>query len=82
VAAQSALEALSGGGVDRWLLQRYALRLGLRVGWPAASRRLLQSGIDVVVRHRLHRSSALRAALGWGYAAGALEISKNVSRAR
>jgi menaquinone-9 beta-reductase len=79
LAGQSALAALSGGGVDRRALQRYALRLALRVGWPSASRRLLQAGIDALVARDLHRSQSVRALLGWGYGAGALEVSKRVA---
>jgi menaquinone-9 beta-reductase len=79
LAAQTALEALSGNGVDRALLHRYALRLGLSVGWPSASRRLVQTGIDLLVAHQLHRSAAVRALLRWGYTAGAFEISKRVA---
>lgn len=78
LAARSALEALSAGGVDAAHVRRYAWRLAREVGWPSASRRLAQAAVDVLVTTGAFRSPAIQNVLGWGYRRGALEVSKSV----
>lgn len=76
---RSAAEAARRGGLTRADLLRTAMTLGREVAWPAASRRLPQDAMALLIRTGLHRQAWVKKALAWGYARGALEASKSVT---
>jgi geranylgeranyl reductase family protein len=77
LAGETATEAVRGDGLGATLLRRHEQRCWRDVGKPSRAKAAVQRGIAVVVRRRLYRVPAVRAALTWGYRRRAFEMTKS-----
>jgi flavin-dependent dehydrogenase len=77
LAAEIAREAVRGDGVDASLLRRFEARCWRDIGRRSRAKAAVQRGMALIVRRRLYRVPAVRAALRLGYRRRAFEMTKS-----
>lgn len=76
LAGEAARDAIRGRGLDAPARRAYERRCADEIGKPSRRKALVQQAMHVIVRHRLYRLAAVRAALTWGYRRRTFEMSK------
>lgn len=77
LAGETARDAMRGSGLDAAMRRSYERRCHDEIGKPSRAKALVQQAMAIVVRRRLYRLPAVRAALTWGYRRRAFEMSKS-----
>lgn len=76
LAGESARDAVRGRGLDAAARRAYERRCHDEIGRPSRAKLVVREAMHVIVKQRLYRSAAVRAALGWGYRRRTFEMSK------
>ncbi len=79
LAADHALRALAGSGLDAREARAYQRDCEHSVVWPSVARLGTQEAMRLLVSSGVYRRGIVRRALAWGYGSDALEITKRTS---
>jgi geranylgeranyl reductase family protein len=77
LAGETALDAARGRGLDPARRRAYERSCRDEIGRPSRRKAMIQEAMHVVVRRRLYRVAAVRAALRWGYQRHTFDMSKS-----
>jgi flavin-dependent dehydrogenase len=72
-----AAQAVAQGGLTKALRRTFEDRCRVEIGRASRKKAWVQHAMAVLVAHRLYRLAIVRAALTWGYANRALEMTKS-----